>query len=104
MSLPLWLEKQVNKAEQRRENPNELPKARISHPFEHLSVYLNRRPVEVICTINGKYTKIPLIHDIFFLGKPEVTVHADAKEVYCDKGTITIESYILGQADRIMVM
>ena len=45
-----------------------------------------------------------LVHDCFFFSMPEVTYHADAKEIYCEKGTFVIESWIApNKADRMSV-
>lgn len=81
----------------------ELPPAGVRLQFERLTVYLDRRPVEVAFTIRGRRITVPLIHDIFFFNKPEVSVHADVREVYCESGTLVIESYYHEKADRISV-
>lgn len=81
--------------------PPDLPQAGVEHIFRRLTVYVDQGYLS--CTIEGNFTKIPVIHDIFLWTLPEVSVHMDAKEVYVAEGVMVVESYFKGKADRVAV-
>jgi hypothetical protein len=84
----------------------ELPPAGVEHRFERMTIHMDLADPyrsELTCYIDGKYYRIPVIHDVFFFGLPEVAVHMDAKQVYVESGVMVVESYIDGKADRIAV-
>jgi hypothetical protein len=84
----------------------ELPEAGVEHRFERMTIHMDLADPyrsELTCYIDGKYYRIPVIHDVFFFGLPEVAVHMDAKEVYVSSGVMVVESYVRGKADRIAV-
>lgn len=115
MSVRGWLEKRktiilkeplVKRLGSSPGQEEELPPAGVEHRFERMTIYLDHVDPyrsELTCYINGKHYRIPVIHDVFFFGLPEVAVHMDAKEIYVSSGVMVVESYIRGKADRIAV-
>ncbi len=76
-------------------------------PFTHLQINMRNKEVIVHRVGQDEPDRFHLVHDAFFFNHPEVTYHADAKQITVQEGTLTIESWTyLSQgpkADRICI-
>ena len=77
-------------------------KAGVRYKFNWLTI----KNGDVTTRLEGeeRFRGFGLIHDCFFFGMPEVTYHADTKEIHCEKGIFVIESWLYpNKADRMSV-